>query len=43
MVADSLRRMADNFVEKESIREHIVRPPRPQSDSADTETSDESA
>ena len=43
MAADSLRRMADNFVEMESIREHIVRPPRPQSDSADADSTDESA
>lgn len=43
MAADSLRRMADNFVEMESIREHIVRPQRPQSDSADADSTDESA
>ena len=43
MAADSLRRMADNFVEMESIRELIVRPPRPQSDSADADSTDESA
>ena len=43
MAADSLRRMADNFVEMESIREHIVRPPRSQSDSADADSTDESA
>ena len=43
MAADSLRRMADTFVETESIREHIVRPPRPQSDSADADSTDESA
>ena len=43
MAADSLRRMADNFVEMESIRKHIVRPPHPQSDSADADSTDESA
>ena len=29
MVADSLRRMADEFIEMESIRSQITRPPRP--------------
>ena len=29
MVADSLRRMADDFIEMENIREFITRPPRP--------------
>ena len=43
MAADSLRRMADNFVEMESIRKHIVPPPRPQSNSADADSTDESA
>ena len=29
MAADSLRRMADEFIEMEHIREFITRPPRP--------------
>jgi len=29
MAADALRRMADEFVEMESIRDMITRPPRP--------------
>ena len=32
MAADSLRRMADNFIEMEHIREFITRPPRPAAD-----------
>ena len=32
MAADSLRRMADNFIEMEHIRELITRPPRPSAD-----------
>lgn len=38
MAADSLRRMADEFIEMESIREFITRPPRPAAkDSASTD------
>ena len=29
MAADALRRMADEFIEMESIRDMITRPPRP--------------
>ena len=29
MAADSLRRMADEFIEMENLREFITRPPRP--------------
>ena len=29
MVADSLRRMADIFIEMDTIRDHIGRPPKP--------------
>jgi uncharacterized LabA/DUF88 family protein len=33
MAADSLRRMADEFIEMEDLREFITRPPRPNLDS----------
>ena len=35
MVADSLRRMADEFIEMESIRHQITRAPRPKLESSD--------
>ena len=36
MAADTLRRMADEFIEMEDLREVITRPPRPVSDDAET-------
>ena len=38
MVADALRRMADEFVEMESIRDVITRPPRPNDETATVNT-----
>ena len=35
MAADSLRRMADEFIEMEDLREFITRPPRPTANSDD--------
>ena len=35
MVADSLRRMADEFIEMENIRHQITRAPRPKLESSD--------
>ena len=32
MAADALRRMADEFIEMEDLREHITRPPRATAD-----------
>ena len=41
MAADSLRRMADNFIEMEHIREFITRPPRPAADDQQSADNDD--
>jgi uncharacterized LabA/DUF88 family protein len=43
MAADSLRRMADEFIEMESIREFITRPPRPAAKDSASADDDDSA
>ena len=37
MAADALRRMADEFIEMEDLREHITRPPRATADPAEAQ------
>lgn len=36
MIADELRRQADNFIELDSLRDMVGRPPRPRDDSEET-------